>query len=825
MSKESLRGLDVDIDEIERIIKGYCSEQKIIVVTGEFSSGKSSFINCFLNRRAFLPYGKTECTPILIDIYEGDEGKIEVRKKDGNTFEEDLSNDNIIKYAKYVEGDENDVVSLAIPLRNSGLPENTHIIDTPGTNTVLKEHENITKYVIKRADAVLYLFNRVISKTDIEHINDILRYTPNIIYILTHSDEIDTKTGQKYTRERIEELIGEARKEISASTHIDEEDLVIYSVGSEYGFEDRSEIEAIGGLIAYYISLQSDERRRRVAQKKIEKILQTALDGYILKKELLSKQKEMTEYEITGKIKKFEQEYVNYEKKHNNRVEDIDRRMIQQEEFCRSEFQRLLSEERTSILLLMSDSDVSEKIVEKQLEKNNTEISNKMRKLIEESIMKVTKDAYDSANSSLDEIVGDFSLSVPFVISAPEIKELDDSKISTSLAIVEKQIEENLRELEYLKEKSNEEERIEIEKQIRMCELQKENIADKVLQLGVYHPEFISIENEGGEKVGRITGRIIGEVADIALLLWNPVGGVVKGVEVTAKGAKTATKGAKVLAKGIEAADKAKDVVTIMRYVKDASTKVAKKGKEVADDVAKKGKEVATTIKKVDNGRREVIERIQDNFNEEEKSGVSLSTMLDMLSIGHWTEKLGGAIGEAIKPSTTSFVEDMEIKALYESNKAELISESRRLSDELYDLKCRLNEVDDFGKQLSIENEIKEKNKALEEKKCELEEMKLRAEKKNVEDQVKNHLISLFDEYETIQLEKGTALIQAIINKAKIEIIERLTLDYYEKLDYYKQAIEELRNSSLNENNDIVECEEKISKLQQSITEVGDWLE
>lgn len=796
MDIESLKRMDVDTDEIKRIIKGYHSGQKNIVVTGEFSSGKSSFINCFLNRKAFLPYGKTECTPILIDICEGNEGKIEVRKNDGSVYDEELSNSNIVKYAKYVEGIESDVVSLAIPLNNSGLPENTHLIDTPGTNTVLKEHEKITKYIIKRADAVLYLFNRVISKSDVEHINNILQYTPNIIFLLTHSDEIDTKTGQKYSKERIGELLGEARKEISAGTKINAEDLILCSVGSEYGFEDRSEIETIRGLISSYISSQTDERRKRVALKKIEKILQTALDGYMLKYELLAKQKEMSEHEIESKIKLFEQEQANYEKKHNNRIDDINRRMLQQEELCRSELSRMLLEEKDKILSLISEGDVSEKNVEKQLEKFNSEISDKMRNIIEESIITIAKEAYDSANSSLSEVVGDFDISVPLVLSVPDIKELDDSRISSRLASVEKQIEENLRELEYLKENSTEDEKAEIEKRILECELQKEAVADQFLQLGAYHPEFISVKNEGGGNAGKITGRVIGEVADLALLIWNPAGA-----------AAGATKGAAEAAKVVSAADKAKDAATLVRYIKNAFSKAAKTGK------------------KVDDGRREIIERVQENSDGEGEDGATLSTMLDMLSIGHWTEKLGGAIGEAINPSTITSVEDMENKALYESKKAEITSESNRLSNELYDLQCQLNKLDDFGKQLRIENQIKEKNKALEDKKRELEQMKIRVEKKNADDQMKQHLEAQFDEYERAQMDKGSKLIMAILDKAKLEIIERLTFDYYDKLDYYKESIDGLSDNSLSETGEMVECEENISVLHQSLSEIEVWLE
>lgn len=812
MSIESIKCIDVDTDEINRIIKGYHSGQKNIVVTGEFSSGKSSFINCFLNRKAFLPYGKTECTPILIDICEGNEGKMEVRKNDGSVYAEELSASKIIKYAKYVEGSASEVVSIAIPLKDTGLPENTHLIDTPGTNTILKEHEEITKFIIKRADAILYLFNRVISKSDIDHINDILQYTPNTIFVLTHSDEIDTKTGIKYSKERIDELMGEARKEISAGTKIDAEDLIICNVGSEFGFEERNEIEEIKSLITSYITSQTDERRKRIAQKKIEKILQAALDGFLLKNEMLVKRKEMSEHEIESKIRAFEQEQANYEKKHNNRIDDINRRLLQQEELCRSELSKMLVDEQTKILSLISESDVSEKTVEKQLEKLNQSISDKMRNIIEESIVAITKEAYDSANSSLNEFIEDFDISAPLMLSIPEIKELDDSRISARLASVETQIEDNLRELEVLKENSTEDEKIEIEKQIHACELQKESVADQFLQLGSYHPEFIAVENEGGGNAGKVTGRIIGEVADLALLIWNPAG-------AAAGAAKGATEAAKV----VSAADKAKDAATIVRYIKNAASKATKTGKDVSEKKDKM-KKIVTTIKTVDDGRRELIDRVQENSDEEGQDGVTLSTMLDMLSIGHWTEKVGGAIGEAIKPSTTTSIEDMENKAIYEDKKNEIISESSRLSNELYNLRCQLNEVDDFGKQLRIENAIKEKNKALENKKHELEEMKARSEKKKVDDQIKQHLKNQFDEYEMAQLDKGVTLIQAILNKARIEIVERLTFDYYEKLDYYKEIIEELRDNSLSETGEIVECEEKISELRRSLAEVGTWL-
>ena len=313
-----------------------------------------------------------------------------------------------------------------------------------------------------------------------------------------------------------------------------------------------------------------EERRKKVAQKKIEKILQVALDKYLLKNELLAKRKELSEQDIENKIKSFEKEQSTYEKKHNIRIENIDKRITQQEELCKSELSRLLEEEKAHILSLISDGDVDNKVIEKQLEKLNLDISVKMRKNIEKSINSITKEAYESANSSLCEAVEDFDISVPIMLSIPEIKELDDSRFASKLDSVEKKIEENLRELELLRENSTEDEKLEIERKISACELQKEAVADQFLQLGVYHPEFIKVENEGGGNAGKITGRIIGEAADLALLIWNPAG-------AAAGAAKEVTEAAKV----VSTADKAKDAATIFRYIKNAATKASETSREV----------------------------------------------------------------------------------------------------------------------------------------------------------------------------------------------------------------------------------------------------
>ena len=820
MQINDLKELDINVEEIQYIINQYKNGQNVIVVTGEFSSGKSSFINCFINRRDFLPHGKSECTPVLIDICEGTEGSIEIRKNDGTVFEIDNNAENIMRYAKYEPDSNLDVLSIGIPLNNSGLPERTHLIDTPGTNTVLKEHEEITKYIIKKADAVLYLFNKVISKSDINHINSILEYTSNVIFVMTHSDEEDTKTKDKYSKERISEFIAEAKKAICNGTSIDIDEIIICNVGSIDGLTDRTEIEEISQLIKSYVETQTQERRMRIAQRKIEKIIQKAINNYEIKVALLRKQSELDEEAISSQIKKYEKEQIRYEEEHSKLLEEIERRINQQEEVCRSELSSLLVEEKSTIVLAITKDGFDEKTIETMLNQINGSISQKMRIIIENAISEITKVAYDSINFNLAEINNDFDINTPIVLSVPDIKEYDDSRIMTRLTKVERQIEENLHELKKLKEYSTEEEVDELKKKIRECEAIKENLADRFIQLGLYKPKFIEIENEGGTNVGRITGRVIGEVADLALLLWNPAGAAAEATKGAGEVAKIASEATQV----VNAVDEVKDATTIFRYLKIAAGKAAETGKEI-DAKKEQMKKVVTTIKKMDDGRRELIEQVQQNTDDVEQDGTNLSTMLDMLSIGHWTEKLGGVIGEAIKPSSRFSIEDTEVKAAYEAKRTALTEESSRISSEIYLLKEQLRDIDDFGKITRLKKELTEKNRALEEKKLELEELMRREREGSSDTQRRNCFIDQLDVYERRQNERGIQLIQAILGKAKMQILERVSTDYYEKIDYLNSLVSDMRKQKVDSTSDLVDCEKNIVLLSNGMSDIRMWFE
>ncbi len=99
----------------------------LVVVVGEFNSGKSAFINALLGQ----PVLKEGVTPTTTQI-------------------------NVLKYGETTERsvDAESLHTLTAPVR---LLMELSIVDTPGTNAIMREHELITTQFVPRADLVLFV--------------------------------------------------------------------------------------------------------------------------------------------------------------------------------------------------------------------------------------------------------------------------------------------------------------------------------------------------------------------------------------------------------------------------------------------------------------------------------------------------------------------------------------------------------------------------------------------------------------------------------------------------------------------------------------------
>jgi small GTP-binding protein len=121
-------GADVDPAD-QRTLRetlAHLEELFLIVVAGEFNAGKSTFLNALLGEQV-LPEGVTPTTDAITLLQHGDE--------------------------------------VSSTLKSSGLRVTTYpaevlrqltIVDTPGTNAVIRHHEQLTREFIPRADLVLF---------------------------------------------------------------------------------------------------------------------------------------------------------------------------------------------------------------------------------------------------------------------------------------------------------------------------------------------------------------------------------------------------------------------------------------------------------------------------------------------------------------------------------------------------------------------------------------------------------------------------------------------------------------------------------------------
>lgn len=213
---KELKTMEGFTKEVE-IFKERLNDDEIrIAVVGEFSSGKSTFINALIGKD-ILKHATTETTAVITRIVNVDKksslcytGKVifkdETKKvlKDLNSIKEYTSTFSstcdVIKEINAVE--------IYVPLLNT--KQNVVIIDTPGLNGIADGHREQTVELIKNAHFCTYLLQRRgISDSDRDFLNYIKQYQNNFIVVQNFIDTFNEAEGesvQKKIKEQTEIL-------------------------------------------------------------------------------------------------------------------------------------------------------------------------------------------------------------------------------------------------------------------------------------------------------------------------------------------------------------------------------------------------------------------------------------------------------------------------------------------------------------------------------------------------------------------------------------------------------------------------------------------
>lgn len=167
-----IRQAELDLDELF-----------LLVVVGEFNAGKSAFINALVGER-LMPEGVTPTTAAITRLRFG---PARAEQRVGA------------------------LVEVSHPLE---LLREVAIVDTPGTNAVLREHEEITSHFVPRADLVLFVTSadRPFTETERAFMERIRAWGKKIVVVLNKADllsgEQELQDQLRFVRQNVERLVG-----------------------------------------------------------------------------------------------------------------------------------------------------------------------------------------------------------------------------------------------------------------------------------------------------------------------------------------------------------------------------------------------------------------------------------------------------------------------------------------------------------------------------------------------------------------------------------------------------------------------------------------
>jgi len=150
----SRRELGHHVGEVARAAAAL-DQPLLVTVMGEFSSGKSSFVNAFIGADV-APTGITPTTATINVVRYGRERGGRIIAADGTA--QALGWEPLMAQLRALTPDEAraiDRVEVLVPLPQL---EKINIVDTPGLNSIQPEHEATARAFIAKADAVVWVF-------------------------------------------------------------------------------------------------------------------------------------------------------------------------------------------------------------------------------------------------------------------------------------------------------------------------------------------------------------------------------------------------------------------------------------------------------------------------------------------------------------------------------------------------------------------------------------------------------------------------------------------------------------------------------------------
>lgn len=245
-------------------LRGNINEPFLFVVVGEVKAGKSSFINALL-QADICKTAADPCTDVIQQIVYSEK-----------SFEQSVS--------QY--------------LRKIGLPneilKSLSVVDTPGTNTIVENHQEITKEFVPNSDLIFFVFFAKNPYTRsawdlLDYVNS--EWRKKVVFILQQADLTKPEELAK-NREKLAELA--LQKGIKSP--------IIFATSVEYEVNNQQEQSGFTAVRNYIQQTLQDGGSKKLKLQGVAKTSEQIIS--LLDRDLRSLQEQLTkDREIVGKIK------------------------------------------------------------------------------------------------------------------------------------------------------------------------------------------------------------------------------------------------------------------------------------------------------------------------------------------------------------------------------------------------------------------------------------------------------------------------------------------------------------------------------------------